>query len=63
MNEGFSRDPTNTMGSPCLVHFKVELSRSPGGQGSALISKYLGFGSVISTTSPNHNQSLQELKN
>lgn len=33
---GFSRDSTIKMYSPCLVHFKVELSRRPGGQGCAL---------------------------
>lgn len=33
---GFSRDSTTKMDSPCLVHFKVELSQRPGGQASYL---------------------------
>lgn len=56
MNESFSRDSTNNVDSLCLTHFKGGVLPRSGEQGC------VQSGSIISTTSPNPNQSLQELK-
>lgn len=62
MNEGFPRDATNKLDSLCLVRSKVEPSRRPEQDCVLRSPKDRAVSSVISTTSLNPNQSLQEPK-